>query len=83
MVVHIKVFKICTPYCNVADLRSTYNGSCHVHCTVLATLCGAGVCLCLLLALDVVYLPIYAKLALVVAMTKQMSDSKEADIGNC
>ena len=51
--------------------------------TVLAALYGAAVCLFLLLALDVVYLPIYAKLALVVAMTKQMSDSKEAAIGNC
>ena len=77
------MFKVCTPHCNVADLRGTDNGSCHFHCTVLAALCGAGVCLCLLLALDVVYLPIYAKLWLVVAMTKQMSDDKEADIVNC
>ena len=46
---------------------------------VLAALCGAGVCLCLFLALDVVYLPIYAKLGL----TKQMLDGKEADIVNC
>ena len=74
LVVDIKVFKICTPHCNVAALRGTDNGSCHFHCTVLAALCGAGVCLCLFLALDVVYLPIYAKLGLVVGMTKQMSD---------
>ena len=77
------MFKICTPRCNVAALRGTDNGSCHFHCTVLAALCGAGVCLCLFLALDVVYLPIYIKLGLVVGMTKQMSDGKEADIVNC
>ena len=34
-------------------------------------------------ALDVVYLPIYAKLGLVVGMRKQKSDGKEADIVNC
>ena len=50
---------------------------------VLAALCGAGVCLCLFLALDDVYLPIYVKVGLVVGMTKQMSDGKEADIVNC
>ena len=77
------MFKICTPHCNVAALRGTYNGSCHFHCTVRAALWGAGVCLCLFLALDVVYLPIYAKLWLVVGMTKQMSDGKEVDIVNC
>ena len=75
------MFKICTPHCNVAALRGTDNGSC--HCTVLAALCDAGVCLCLFLALDVVYLSIYAKLGLVVGMTKQTSDGKEVDIVNC
>ena len=79
MVVDIKVLKICSPHCNVAALRGTDNGSCHFHCTLLAALCSAGVCLCLFLALDVVYLPIYAKLGLVVGMTKQMSDGKEAE----
>ena len=59
------------------------HGSCQFHCTVLAALCGAGVCLCLFLALVVIYLPIYVKLRLVVDITKQMSDSKEADIVNC
>ena len=78
LVVDIKVFKICRPRCNAAALRGTDNGSCHFHCTV-DTLCGAGVCLCLFLALKVVYLPIYAKLGLVVGMTKQMSNGKEAD----
>ena len=39
--------------------------------------------LCLFLALDIAYLPIYAKLGLVVGITKQMSDGKEADIVNC
>ena len=77
------MFKICRPHCNVSALRGTDNGSFHFHCTALAALCGAGVCLCLFLALDVVYLPIYAKLELVVGMTKQMSDGKEADIVNC
>ena len=77
------MFKICTPHCNVARLRGKDNVSCHFHCTVLAALCGAGVCLYMFLALDVVYLPIYAKLGLVVGMTKQMSDGKEADIVNC
>ena len=59
-----------------------------------SALCSEGVCLCLFLALDVVYLclfhalkvvylPIYAKLGLVVGMTKQMSNGKEADIVNC
>ena len=66
-----------------AALRRTSGGSCHFHCTVLAALCGAGVCLCLFLLLNVVYLPIYAKLGLVVGMTKQMSNGKEADIVNC
>ena len=76
------MFKICRAHCNVAALCGTDGGFCHFHCTVLAALCGAGVCLCLFLALDVVYLPIYAKLGLVVGMTKQMSDGKEADIVN-
>ena len=66
-----------------AALRGTDNGSCHFHCTVSAALCGAGVCLCLFLLLNVVHFPIYAKLGLVVGMTKQMSDGKEADIVNC
>ena len=77
------MFKICIPHCNVAALRGTDNGSCHFHCTVLAALCSASVCLCLFLALDVGYLPIYAKLGLVVGMTKQMSDGKDAAIVNC
>ena len=77
------MFKLCTPHCNVAALCGTDNGSCHFHCRVLAALCVAGVCLCLFLALDVVYLPIYAKLGLVVGVTKQMSDGKVADIVNC
>ena len=67
----------------LAALCDTDGGSCHFHCTVLAALCGAGVCLCLFLLLNVVYLPIYAKLRLVVGMTKQMSNGKEADIVNC
>ena len=70
----------------VAAQRGTYNESRHCHCTVLAALCGAGICLCLFLLLNVVYfiLPIYAKLARVVfGMTKQMSDGREVDIVNC
>ena len=55
----------------------------HFHCTVLAALCGAGVCLCLFLLLNVVYLAIYVKLGLVVGVTKQMSNGKEEDIVNC
>ena len=51
----------------------------HFHCTVLAALCGAGICLCLFLLLNVVYLPICAKLGLVVGMTKQMSNGKEVN----
>ena len=70
--VDINVFKRCRPHCNVAALRGTDNGFCHFHCTVLAARCSAGVCLCLFLALNVVYLPIYAKLGLVVSITKQM-----------
>ena len=37
----------------------------------------------LFLLLNVVYLVIYAKLGLVVGMTKQMSDGKKVDIVNC
>ena len=64
-------------------LRCEDNGSCHFHCTVPSALCDAGVCLGLFLVLNVVYLPIYAKLGLVVGMTKQISNDKEADIVNC
>ena len=72
----------CTFQCSVvAAVRDTDNGSCHFHCTVLADLCGASVCLFRLL--NVVYLPIYAKVGLVVGMTKQMSNGKEGDIVNC
>ena len=56
----------------LAALRGTDGGSCHFHYTILAALCGTGVCLCLFLLLKVVYLPIYAKIWLVVGMTKQM-----------
>ena len=66
-----------------AALCGTDGGSCHPHCTVPAALCGAGVCLCLFLLLNAVYLAIYAKLGLVVGMTKQMSYDKEVDIVNC
>ena len=61
-------------------LRGTDNGSCHFHCTVLAALSGAGVCFCLFHLLNVVYLPIFTKLGLVVGMTKQMPNGKEADM---
>ena len=67
----------------LAALRCTDNVSGHFHCTVLAAICGVGVCLSLILLLNVVYLPIYAKLDLVIVMTKQMSDGKEVDIVNC
>ena len=50
---------------------------------ILADFCDAGVCLCWLLLLDVVYLAICAKLGLVVGMTKQMSNVKKVDIVNC
>ena len=60
----------------VAALRGTDGGSCYFHCTVLAAICGAGVCLCSFLVLNVVYLAIYAKQGLVVGMTKQMSNGK-------
>ena len=56
---------------------------CLSHCTILTALCGVNGCLCLFILLNVVYLPIYAKLGLVVGMTKQMSNGKEADIVNC
>ena len=49
----------------------TDGGSCHFHCTVPAALCCAGVCLCLFLLLNVFYLPIFAKLGLVVGMTNK------------
>ena len=51
----------------------TDNGSCQFHCTAPAALCGAGVCLRLFLLLNIVYLLIFAKLWLVVGITKQMS----------
>ena len=81
LVVDIKVFKICRPqHSGSAWCRQRV---CHSQCTVLAALSSASVCLCLFLALHVVYLPIYATLWLVVGMTKQMSDGKDADIVNC
>ena len=64
-------------------LHGTDNGSCHYHHMVLAALCVAGVCLCLFLLLNIVYLPIYAKLGLVIGMTKRKSNVKKADIVNC
>ena len=67
----------------LAAVCGTDGGSCHFHRTVLAALCGAGVCLCLFLFFNVVYLLSYAKLGLVVGMTKQISDDKEADMVNC
>ena len=67
----------------VAALRGTDGGWCYFHCTVLAALCVANVCLCLFLLLNVDCLAIYAKQGLVVGMTKQMSNGKEADIVNC
>ena len=69
---------------HVAALRGTDNE--YVTFTVLsvlAAICGVDVCLCFSLLLNVVYLPISAKLGLVVGMTKQMSNDKEADIVNC
>ena len=60
-----------------AALCVTGGGSCHYRCTVPAAPCGAGVCLCLFLLLNVVYLVIYVKLGLVVGITKQMSNDKE------
>ena len=66
----------------VAALRVADNGSYHFHCMILADFCGAGVCLCLFLLLDIVYLAICANLGLVVGMTKQMSNCKEVDIVN-
>ena len=39
-------------------------------------------CLCLILLINVVYLPICAKLGLVVGMTKQMSDSELLTLEN-
>ena len=80
LVVDIKVFKTCRPHRYVAALRGTDNGSCHFHSTLLAALSDVGVCL--FLALYVVYLLIYAKLGLVIDMTKQISDGKEADMVN-
>ena len=64
----------------LAALCGTDGGSWHFRCTVLAALWAAGVCLCLFLLLNVIYLPIYAKLRLVVGMAKQMLNDKEADI---
>ena len=66
-----------------AALYGTNGGSCHFHCTTPAALYGAGVCSCLSILLNVVYLAIYAKLGFVVGMTKQMSNGKEVDIVNC
>ena len=57
-----------------AALYGTDGWYCHFRCTVSAALCGAGVCLCLFLLLNVVHLANYAKQGLVVGMTKQMSN---------
>ena len=67
----------------LAAVRGTDGGSCHFHCMVLAALCDAGVCLCLYLFLNVVYLAICVKLGLVVGMTKGMLKGKEVEIVNC
>ena len=67
----------------VAALRGTDYWSCQFHLTLLAALYCVGVCLCLFLLLNVVYLAIYAKLRLVVRRKKQMSNCKEVDIVNC
>ena len=67
----------------ISTYRSTDNRSCHFHRTVLAAVCGAGVCLCVFILLNVVYLLICAKLRLVVGMTNKMSNGKELDIVNC
>ena len=43
-------------------------------------------CRCVLMFvsfLNFVYLPVYSKLGLVIGMTKQMRNDKEADIVNC
>ena len=45
----------------LAALRGTDGGSCRFHCMILAAFCDSGVCLCLFLLLNVVYLPIYAR----------------------
>ena len=79
-----RVTVVCISKCEVvAALCGTDNGSYNFHCAVLAALCGAGVCLCLFLLLNVVYLQIYVKQGLVVGMTKQMSNGKVVDIVNC
>ena len=64
-------------------LRGADNWSCYFQCMILPNCCGAGICLCLFLLLDVVDLAICAILGLVVGMTKQMSNGKEVDIVNC
>ena len=64
-------------------MRDTDGGSCHFHCTVLAALCGEGVCLRLFLLINVVHLAIYDKLGLVVSLIKEISNGKEVDIMNC
>ena len=61
--------RLCLP----AALCSADGGSCHFHCTVLAALCGADVCLGLFLLINGFYLPIYAQLGLVVGMTNQIT----------
>ena len=70
-------------YFTYFTLRGKDGGSCHFHRTVLEAPCDASVCLSLFLLLNVVYLPIHAKLWLIVVMTKQTSDGKEVDVLNC
>ena len=82
LIVDVKVSKICEPHGNLPKAYQRLcigpaGRSCHFNCTILAAPCGAGVCLYLFLLLNVLYLPIYAKLGLVVGMTKQMSNGKE------
>ena len=76
----------CTFQCAAGALRGEDGGSCQFscrcQCSVLATLRGADVCLCLSLQFNVVYLSIYVKLGLVVGMTKKTSDGKEVDTLN-
>ena len=70
------------PASTMAALCGSGDGSCNFHRPEQAALCGACVCLCLFLLLNIVCLSIYAKLGLVVGMTKQMSDGKELAILN-
>ena len=67
----------------LAAVRGTDNGSCNFHCTVLAALHGAYVCLCFVSFNKRRLFSDLCQTRVVRRYDKQMSDGKEVDKVNC